>query len=235
MLSRSLNETLTDLHDHEPGLPGEHRSALETELLSHHRQLYPRKEGWRMMINPRWRMGRLVLGGLAVLVLGIAACTIPTSYEADVGKSLTFAATGDPAGLPDHGELLSFLQEAAVAEDVSVSLSESSGGPATYNILLWGDRVPQDDLVQMLRRRFAGLSSAQYEVRELEGQVRGSLAEKIGHDLFRIEVEGDDLEEIRAQILAGLATQGFQGEAAVNVSEENGLKEIQIQLSGQSE
>jgi hypothetical protein len=188
-----------------------------------------------MLINPRWRAGRLVLAGVALFILGLGACTIPTEYEAKVGKTLAIHVPDGATELPAPAGMLAFLEDAQVADDISVSISEQGTGEADIQLMLWNDRVSQAELVQILREQYPVLQKALFEVHEVEGTVRGSLAEKIGHDVFNIEVSGDDIEEIRRQFYEQLAAQGFTGDAAIEIQEAGDETLIDITLEGEQE
>jgi len=239
MRSKKLNQTLAALASEE--MSAESRSnpksiqSLEAELLSRHRRLYPRKAGWKMLINPRWRTGRLVLAGVALLILGIGACTIPTEYEAEVGKALAIHVPQGASQLPEPSEMLAFLEGANLADEISVSISEQTTGEADIKLMLWNERVSEDELVQILRERYPVLQKALFEVHEMAGTVQGSLADKIGHDVFHIEVSGEDSEEIRHQVLEYLAAQGFNGDAMVEIYEEGDETLIDITIEGEQE
>ena len=183
-----------------------------------------------MFINPRWRAGKLILAGLALLVLGIGACNIPTEYEAEVGKSFAIHIPRDTGEVPSTTELLAFIEKVVRADDISDSISEQVSGEMDINLLLWGSRISRDELTNRLRAEYPAFKTALFEVSELAGSVRGSLADKIGHEVFNIEVSGDDLEEIRQQVLAQLAEQGFTGDATVELYEENGNTRIDITI-----
>ena len=126
--------------------------------------------------------------------------------------------------------MLAFIEKVVRADDISVSISEQVSGEMDINLLLWGSRISRDELTNRLRAEYPAFKTALFEVSELAGSVRGSLADKIGHEVFNIEVSGDDLEEIRQQVLAQLAEQGFTGDATVELYEENGNTRIDITI-----
>jgi hypothetical protein len=232
MRSRSLSDILTGLHRGGAPDPGA-RARLEAELLSRHRGLYPRKVGWKMMLNPQWRTGRLVLAALAVVVLGVGACSIPTSYEDQVGRTF-LVHVPDAAKAPGDAELLAFLKEHDLARDINVSRSVRDGG-ADITMLLLRDSVSEDELIGMLQAEFPGLENALWEVDEVVGTVETSLAGALGHAIFDIEAGSADPEEIRRQILEQLAAQGLTGDAAVEIQEDDGQQTVKIEVTAESE
>jgi hypothetical protein len=230
MRSRKLDPILRDLHEREPDMRPEHEQRLENELLSRHEQLYGRNEGWKMLFNPQMRAGRLVLVGVALVALGIAACAVPTEYEADVGKSIDVAIPAGSAKSPELHDLQMYLTEADIADEVSVSVSESSDGSAHLYLMLWGQNISTNELLDQMRERFPALEGAQIDVQDVSGTVRGSWAQKIGHDVFKFEVSGETEEEIREQFLAQLAAQGFEGDATIEVHDEGDERTIDITI-----
>jgi hypothetical protein len=241
MQSRKLDRileglhTLEELHTRETTMNTDHEQRLEAELLSRHERLYPHQEGWKMLFDPRVKAGRLVLTLVAVVALGIAACTVPTEYEADVGKTLDIHVAGSAKALPSPNEMVALLDQADVADQVSVSISESPAGEADLHLMLWGQNVSSDRVIDLLRTQVPALAEALFSVDELQGTVRSSLAEKIGHDVFKIEVSGDTAEEIRQQILTQMAAQGIQGDAVVEIHEEGDQQRVEIQVESEEQ
>jgi hypothetical protein len=235
MRSRNLNQILSRLHQ-QPAVPDtDARARLEGELLSRHRQLYERKVGWKMLLNPRWRTGRLVLAALAVAVLGVGACTIPTSYEDEVGKTFLIHVPAKAGTAPAQGELLAFLQQEKLAQDVSVSRNQDADGGTDITLLLLRDSVPEEELIDLLQATFPVLENALFEINEVVGTVETSLAGAFGHAVFNIEAGEADAEAIRQQILEQLAAQGLTGDAVVEIHEDDGQQTVDIEVTAEPE
>jgi hypothetical protein len=188
-----------------------------------------------MLFNPRWRTGRLVLASTALLVLGIAACTIPTEYQAEVGKNVSIHVPAGAGDLPAVGKMVAFLESTGLADEVSVSISEQSDGSADIWVMAWGQKISRDDLINRMREEYPVLGQSLFEIHELEGTVRGTYAEKLGHQVLEIEVNADTVEEIREEILQQLAEQGFVGDADVQIQIEGDETVIGIELNGEVE
>lgn len=231
MRSRKLSEILAMIFRRDPRLASGHRRRLEAELLPRHRELFPRKVGWTMLINPHWRTGRLVLAALALLVLGIGACTIPTSYEAEMGTTLAIHVPKGADKLPSQSELLEFLRGAGPADDVSVSISRQENGDADLHLMMWGQNIAKEAVIERLQEAYPVFENALFEVHEHTGTVEGNLAEKIGHFVFQFELRDDDVDAMRAQILHELQEQGINGDVDVQVHEEGDEQHIEIMMT----
>jgi hypothetical protein len=186
---------------------------------------------WGGLINPHWSTGRLVLAALAVLVLGVGACTIPTSYEAEVGTTLAIHVPKGADALPSQSELLEFLQSAGPADDASVSISRQANGDADLHLMLWGQNIQKESVIERLQATYPVFEKALFEIHEHTGTVEGNLAEKIGHFVFHFELHEDDVEAMRTQILQEIREQGFDGEVDVQLHEEGGEQHIEIMMT----
>lgn len=183
-----------------------------------------------MLLDPHVRAGRLALTAIALMVLGIAACTVPTEYEAEVGKTIELGIPVGAGEVPSLSELRAFLEDSQAADEISVSLSESVDGEKEIYLVLWGQNVATGQLLEGLKERYPALTNAHLDVRDLTGTARGSFAEKIGHDLFKIEVSGDTEEEIRRQFLEQMAAHGISGDAHIEVHDDGEERTIDITI-----
>ncbi|MBU0740858.1 hypothetical protein KKG45_11520 [bacterium] len=168
---------------------------------------------------------------LLLAVLGIGACTVPTETEVEMGQRLTY--TLDSGGLLDElQQVTRFVEAQPGVDDVSVAIQETDDGPTTIDLMIWGRGIDGDDLAGRLAGVFPALAGAHLERQELTTGIRTSLAEKLGHDLFHIEVvaEGTD-DEIRARILQQIYESGFAGDAQVDVSTEDGVTTIGVEMT----
>jgi hypothetical protein len=234
MRSSKLTRILSGIHRPRVGVDTGHRQRLEDELLSRHRILYARK-GWTMYLNPRFPAGRLVTAALAVAVLGIAACTIPTSVEQEVGKTLRIALPPGSHDAPEAAALVEAVEASGLASDVLVNLDENKNGAVGYQLAMWGAAVETDRVVNLLRERFPALERACFSVEELKGTVRTSLAEKIGHAVFSFELDPEHAENFSEQVLMQLREQGFEGHAEVFVDENGEEHVVEIVIEGEME
>ena len=105
------------------------------------------------------------------------------------------------------------------------------GGPVTLALMVWGQGLDSDALQTALVGEFPILAEAEFTVETLEGGVDGNLGEAFGHAVFDFEVSGETAEEVRQQILQQLMEQGFDGDAVVEVIDEDGQRTINIELT----
>ena len=189
-----------------------------------------------MIWNMSWT--KPVIACLAVLLVGVAACNAPTSYDVEMGKQMRLHFE-DPAKSGDANDELIGQIEAMVAyvdglpevDNVLISVNEIEGGPIDAELLIWGQNLDAEQLQQDLMARFPALADAEIAIEALTGSVEGNVGEMLGHTLFNIEVEGETAEEIQAQIIAQLLEQGFEGDAVVDVQLEDGQATINIELN----
>lgn len=182
---------------------------------------------------------RPVMASLAVLVLGIAACNAPTSYDVEMGKRMTITMDGtakDGADFDDlHDQIeaiVGFVDAFPGADQVTVNVRETTDGLVALGLMIWGQNLDADALQQALVQEFPVLAAAEFAVDPLTGTVEGNLGEALGHAVFDFEVNGETAEEIQQQILQQLAEQGFDGDAEVQVQidEATGTQTIDIEL-----
>ncbi len=240
MHDRRLNDELKRIH--EPDLANrprpEHRRELEGRLLSRYRTNQSHRRRWLVMLNPWNRTARFALVGLALMILGVGACTTSTTTEVDMGKKMTigFSAQTDAEMISIDTSLSNFLDTQPGIENVSVSISETVDGPKTINVMAWGRDLDGDALVAELRRQVPELKEADIAFETLSGTIEESYASKLKREVFQIEVDGATEEEIRAQILAQLAEQGVaEGDAQVEIIQQDGMTEIKVEVTTEVE
>jgi hypothetical protein len=178
---------------------------------------------------------RPALAVMILLALGIAACTVPTSYEVGMGQKLKITladksvAPGDLE--PSIREITDYLDSLPGVEQAGVAV-RIMGEATTIELMVWGQDLAAGDLAADLRSRFPLLADAAITTEELAGTVRGSLAQAFGHAAFGLEIDAGTAEEARLQILQQLATQGFGGDAQVEVVDDaDGRRTIRVELS----
>jgi hypothetical protein len=190
------------------------------------------------MLNPWNRTARFALVGLAVIMLGVGACSTSTTTEVDMGKkmSIGFSAKADVDMISIDTGLSNFLDTQPGIENVSVSISETMDGPKLIEVMAWGQDLDGDALVAELRRQVPELEDADISFETLSGTIEESFASKMKREVFQMEVDGATEEEIRAQILAQLAEQGVaDGDAVVDVQMKDGQTEIKVQVTKEVE
>ncbi len=206
-------------------------SDLESRLLASYRNRYPRKR-WIMNGRPVFHRSYVLVAALAIILMSIAACSIPTQYDAEIGKQVSIHVAEAGPGL-DIKPALDRLAEYPGVESVNVNMRMSHEG-GVVDVALWGKDLDTESMVEGLRRDFPQFADALIEVTPLNTTVDAPLYERIGHDYFGIDfeivVDGQTEDEIRAQVLEQLYASGFEGEAQVDVhmEQEDGMEKVEI-------
>jgi len=233
MKHRDLDRALRQVHRRPAATDrARHRQTLADELGARHARLYHRRK-WIIMKQSTWM--RPLLACLIVAVLGVAACQTPTEYEVPMGQQLQLdlsdvAKNGGPGG--DIEAVLRFCEGWPGVEELGIEEAITDGGGVAVGITMWGQNLDGDTLMAALQQQFPWLDDSAVTIEPLNGTMAGSLIERMGHALFHIEVDGDTAEEIRAQILAQLQEQGFDGDAVVDVQVGDGHETITIEMTG---
>ncbi len=230
-----LREKLERLHGTD-GVRAGAREALEQDLLLRYRKTHPKRRRWLSMLNLQTRVARFAVAGLAVLLLGVAACSTETTTEVEVGKQLRVDLAGTMADKSIDidqrlQEVVQLFSELGDVEDVSVNIEQDGEGNITLNMMLVGEGLESELLSRMIRDAFPEIPDANVFVEAVEGTITESWAERFGREVFHLEMEGSSPEEIRAQVLQQLADQGFDGDAEVIVSEDGDQQMIEIRLT----
>jgi hypothetical protein len=214
----------------------EHRSELEADLLAEYRNVHSGRGRWLLFLNPKNRTGQLVLSVLAIAV-AIGACEMPTSHEMEMGQQVRIElepAEGEMEGslqaLGSPVEFGEFLRNIPGVDDVSVDMTAADGA-ITLDIVAWGQDASPQAITAALRERLPGNRKMRVEVERLSGKVREKLGARIGRRLLNLDISGETAEEIRAEILAQMAAQGFEGDATVDVQVDDNQKTIKIQAT----
>ncbi len=214
---------------------------LEARLLARQKTLYPPKKGWTMNFNPRLHPGRLALAAAFMLLLGLGACSMPSSYDVEVGQAMAIQFSKELNGpAPEIEAVLADLDGLPGVEAVTVNERISDAG-VRMDIRLMGRDIDTDLVVAELMAKHPVLADAELSIVPMEQTVEGPLYEKLGHDFlgmeFAIEVSGDTPEEIAQQIREQLAADGYEGDAVVDVQmdDETGRTEISFELEESSD
>jgi len=189
-----------------------------------------------MNLNPRLHPGRFALAMTLLLLVGIGACSVPSSYDVEVGQAMAIQFSRLIEGpTPELNEVLGHMDEIPGVENVIVNERISPEG-TRLDIMLSGRDIDAERLSADLAARFPVLADAEITLRPIEQTVEGPLYERLAHDVFgwefEIEVTGDTPEEIEQQIREQLAAEGFDGDAQVDVimDDEAGTVEINLEL-----
>lgn len=232
MRDQRLKRDLARLHSARDanGVRPEHRRALETDLLARYRDRESRTRRWLMLLNPWNRTARFALVGLALMVLGLGACTTSTTTEVEMGKKMTigFTAKAEADVISVDTGLSNFIDSNPGIENVSVSIREEAGGDTVIEVLAWGQDLDEEALAAELRRQVPELQAADISFESLSGEMEESYFEKMRREVFDLEVSGATAEEIRMEIMKQLAAQGLEDGAEVEVIHGDGQTEIKV-------
>jgi hypothetical protein len=237
MRSNKLNRILRKRYrrDENPKVDG---SRLESTLLASYRNRYPRKR-WSMNGRPVFHRSYVLMAALAVILLSIGACSIPTQYEAELGKQVSIHMDRMEPGM-EIKPALDLLGSYEGVEDVNVNMRMSPDG-GLIDLTLWGKNLDTEAMISDLRRDFPLFADAEITVEALNKTVDAPLFERIGHDVFGIDfeivVDGQTEEEIRQQVLEQLYASGFEGNAQVDVhmEQEDGMEKVEIIIEADCE
>ena len=190
-----------------------------------------------MLLNPWNRTARFALVGLALMVLGLGACTTSTTTEVEMGKKMTigFTAKAEADVISVDTGLSNFLDSNPGIENVSVSIREEAGGDTVIEVLAWGQDLDEEALVAELRRQVPELQAADISFESLSGEMEESYFEKMRREVFDLEVSGATAEEIRMEIMKQLAAQGLEDGAEVEVIQQDGQTEIKVTVEKEVE
>ena len=207
-----------------------------------------------MLLNPWNRIARFVSVGLALGLVVIVACNTETITQVEVGKRLQLGVENNGQDQSAEGRFL-FVFKYLSPEDVtreakrmsdllisqpgvadaSVSINQQSSGEVDLDILVWGEGLDADGLVNALQTSYPALGEASVSVSDLNTTIKESYASKLGRELLHVEVSGTDPEELRRQVLEQLAAQGFKGDAKVDVDTEGDRHTVHIEVEESGE
>ena len=101
----------------------------------------------------------------------------------------------------------------------------------TIEAEIWGSGPPPGALGERLKEAFVALQDAQIKEEVLHGQVRGTLAKKLGREVLDLDVLDEaDVETARQKVLAQLAAQGVRGTVDVKVEGAGGERKVMIRV-----
>ena len=231
-----LKKNLEKLHRETP-VDSTRRQALEDSLLLSYRKNHSQKKRWINMLNPHKPFARYAVIGLALLLLGVGACSTETTTEVEVGQQVSIdlaqgAAAFDKSVDMDARvhEMVDMLGQIPGVEGLNVNINNDDGN-VELNVLMFGDSLDGEAVVNMVRADFPELANAEIAVQPLAGTITESWAERFGREVFHLETDGASVEEIQAQVMQQLAEQGFEGDAQVDVTDDGDQRRIEIKLN----
>lgn len=207
----------------------EHKSELEREILARFEARVPTKERPGMTMIKSVLFRRIAVASAAAVILGVVACSAPADVDVDVGRSVDISyAMAD--GMPDPREVVEHVKGQGPFENVTVRVRRE-GEKVSVHLDVWGSALPEGPLGDGIRKTFPALKDAAITEEDLQGKVRGTLGEKLGHDLLDLDlIDATDVEAARQQVMEQLAASGVQGAVDVKVENEGGKRKIQVRV-----
>ena len=231
MFDFELRKSLGRILEPSPKPRPEHRAALEEKLLADFEKRYPKEEAYKMK---RFGMRKALLVAAALMMLGIAACAAPADIEVDVGKriSIEMAAGAEPPGDPEA--IVNIVRGAGTTTEVGVRMTMQNG-KGLLEIEAWGNGLSKEPIADKIRATVPALAKAEIREEVLEGKVRGTLGEKLGHDWLNLDViDENDVEAAKEQVMKQLAAQGVTGKVDVDVQNEGpGKRKVKVRVEKQ--
>jgi hypothetical protein len=198
------------------------------------------------IIPSPWARRLALAGGL--LLAPALACITPVEYEMPMGQRLHFELPDGDESQANLSAFLAALEGRAGIEEISVFVGredtsdepeEAHGGalrqgasPRIVTIHAWGERTDVQSIERTLNERFPGLN---YQLDYVGEKVRTLWVDRLGHQFFDLDLGLHDVHAARARVLERLHTQGFQGQAHVEVeSDSNGHRKVEIRLKSDS-
>ncbi|UCF37348.1 MAG: hypothetical protein JSU96_00280 [Acidobacteriota bacterium] len=224
MRSRRLFAILRMLHRSQGEDNTRFYSELEADLLRRHSELW----GSRRRVGGRLSWLRPLPVSAALLALLGGAAWIPVTVSLDLGFLINVQGPPDVLQGLTPASLVGVLEEKKVAESVSVSVSQGDR-EARMLILLLGEQTEPALAMQEIRRVMPQLEEADFETDRLRGNLRTSLARRIGHNWLAIDMRSLDLDAARLKVLEALGARGYSS-PQVGVLEQEEHREITIEL-----
>ena len=187
------------------------RDALEADLMrSFPTQVRPRR---------RWVIGVGI--GAAALV---GACVAPAQYEVALGHRITVTMDAppegfDPEAIARHVEDNFEVDEMRVM--VQMSKRDDSDGPARLQMAMdLVGKADVDAIEASMVDTFPTLADAELDVEAIDGTVHGTFGGFLSERALGVHLDRASVEETRARILEELAARGLEGNATIEIEDE---------------
>ena len=203
--------------------------TLESRLLAEHAVRFPARApaGLRGFAAAR----RWALAGVGLGLATVGACQVPVDYEREFGASVTCELPPEawPEGQVDriaHG-----LADELGAEGLALRVHHGDGEMMRFRVDLWGVEIDDDELIAALHSRASEIPVSACTRTPLAGTVHGTLGGRLGLRFLDLDLDHEDAESTRLQILEQLAQQGVEGDANVEIRQnDDGKREVQVRV-----
>lgn len=200
--------------------------ALEQALLAEHARLHPpRARGW--LGAHRW-----AVASVAAAVGAVAACRVPVDYERAFGASVGCEVPRETWPEVQLEELGGALAADLGAHRVAIRAHDDAGPTRGFSVDLWGaEDIGDAALLAAMQAHAPGIPADACTTTPLAGTVHGTLGGRLGYGLLAIDIDHNDAEAARLEILRGLEQQGMRGSADVEIRDDgDGKREVKIRI-----
>jgi len=213
----------------------QHCQDLEQQLAALHANgpIRPKRSPfWQSLLGVR----RLAVASVVFAALAIGACQVPVEMELVMGHQMRFRLPATDDIHRQIQDLTGEIEAFAPVEKIEVQIHKSSEDDRmVVQLGVWGEGVDPERVFAHLRTRLPILEEAECDAKPLAGTVRTTLGDRLGHDLFHLALDQENVAHARAAVLEELAASGFDGDAQVIVEEDGGHRRIEIRLHKQEE
>ncbi len=212
-----------------------HCHTLEHQLLSQFASRpAPREHSrfWGFVFGAR----RFAVASVVFAALAIGACQMPVEMNLVMGQQMRFVLPATDDMHDQVRQITREIEEIAPVEKIEVQIQRSNTDEhMVVQLGVWGEGLDPEVVFDHLRTKLPILEEAECDAQPLQGTVRTTLGDRLGHDLFHLALDERNVEDARAAILREIEASGFDGDAQVTVEEGGGHRRIQIKLHQQQE
>ena len=210
------------------------RDALEDRLASLHERQYGGRRSGGGPVSP-WPgltlAARLAIAGVAMTVAGLAACQIPVDVELELGRRLVFQVPAGADAMQIIEALGRDLELRTGAEKIEMRVHHFGGPTMEARLDVWGENLDPAEVEAVL----ADYDFTTEDVQDLslEGKVRTTWGDRLGHDLLDLDLDLDSMNvaEARRQIIEHPEAEGVRGTMDVRVEDdEDGHRRVEIRV-----
>jgi hypothetical protein len=233
MFTSETDRRLYRLFKGQGGPRPEHKAELEKELMEKfdERALSRRKVAMSKVKSVLFR--RAIVISAAAVIAGAGACVAPADVDVGVGHRVYIRYDASIEGAPNPREVVDLIKGHGPPGDARVRIKRE-GTKVAVHADLWGSEPLEGPLADTVRRAFPALKDAVIEESSLHGKVRGTIGEKIGHDLLDLDlIDAADVENAKQQVMAQLAARGVEGTVDVQVESDGSKRKVMIRVEKQ--
>ena len=203
----------------DPAASRAHRDALEPEVLAAFAHRVPTAP------SPRRPWLKLALAGLVTAGAGVVACQLPVEYERPLGRTIAIVVPEATFSSVHPERMAAFIEANHEIEGLMMRVEaerhdEHSPGVVRIVMDVVGPDVDVEEIWDDLVEEYPALDGGRVEGEALEGVVHGTWGGRLGNHLFDLDLDEGDIEDARARLLVDLRARGIEGEAEIDIEEE---------------